>query len=79
MIRTPRIPFVESRAAWPLLLTTAAIMAIGVFIPMGPVAGYFKMEALPPLYWPFLVAILLGYAALTTVVKRHYIHRFGWQ
>lgn len=79
MIRTPRLPFIESRPAWPLLLTTLAIMAVGIFLPMGPLADYFKLQALPPLYWPLLVAILLGYAVLTTVVKRYYIRKFGWQ
>ena len=79
MIRTPRLSFVQSRAAWPLLWTTAAIMAVGVFLPMGPLAGYFKLQALPPLYWPLLVLIVLGYAVLTTVVKRWYSRRFGWQ
>ena len=79
MIRTPRLSFVQSRAAWPLLWTTAAIMAVGVFLPMGPLSGYFKLQALPPLYWPLLVLIVLGYAVLTTVVKRWYSRRFGWQ
>lgn len=54
-------------------------MAIGVFVPMGLLAGYLKMEALPPMYWLFLVVIWLGYATLITVVKRYYIRRFGWQ
>jgi len=79
MIRTPLLPFIQSRAAWPLLATTLLIMAIGVFLPMGPLAGYFKMQALPPLYWPLLLVIMCGYAVLTTMVKRRYIRRFGWQ
>ncbi|ODU58087.1 MAG: magnesium-translocating P-type ATPase [Comamonadaceae bacterium SCN 68-20] len=79
MIRTPRLPFIQSRAAWPLLLTTAAIMAVGIFLPMGPLAGHFKLQALPPLYWPLLAAILLGYAVLATWAKRAYMRRFGWQ
>ncbi len=54
-------------------------MAVGIFLPMGPLADYFKLQALPPLYWPLLVVILLGYAVLTTVVKRYYIRKFGWQ
>ncbi|MBV8247648.1 MAG: magnesium-translocating P-type ATPase [Comamonas sp.] len=78
MIRTPRLPFIQSRAAWPLLATTAAIMAMGVFLPMGPLAGDFKLQALPPLYWPLLATILLGYAVLATRLKRVYIRRFGW-
>jgi Mg2+-importing ATPase len=79
MIRTPHIPFIESRPAAPLLLTTLAIMAIGVFLPMSPVADYFKLQPLPLAYWPCLLAILVGYMALTTGMKRVYIRRFGWQ
>ena len=79
MIRTPRIPFVESRAAVPLLAMTLFIMAAGIFLPMGPLASYFKLEALPPAYFGWLAAVLLGYAVLTTLMKRYYIRRFGWQ
>jgi len=79
MIRTPKVPFVQSIAAPPLLLMTGLIMAIGVLLPMSPLAGYFKLQALPPGYWPFLVAILFGYAVLTTLLKKVYIRRYGWQ
>jgi Mg2+-importing ATPase len=79
MIRTPKIPFIESRAAWPLLVMTLLIMAAGIFLPMGPLASYFKLEALPLAYFGWLAAILLGYAVLTTLMKRYYIRRFGWQ
>jgi Mg2+-importing ATPase len=78
-IRTQKIPFLQSRAAAPLLLATGAIMAIGLFLPMGPLAEYFKMQPLPPLYFLFLVAILLGYMALTQAMKGFYARRYGWQ
>lgn len=79
LIRTPKVPFIESHAAWPLLIMTVLITAIGVLLPMGPLADYFRMEALP---WPFFVwlgGILFGYAVLTSLMKRYYIRRFGWQ
>ncbi len=79
MIRSPKIPFIESRAAWPLMAMTLLIMAVGVFLPMGPLADYFKLQALPGMYFFWLAAILLSYAFLTTVMKRYYIRRFGWQ
>ena len=46
---------------------------------MGPLASYFKLEALPPLYFVFLPMILLAYMALTQAVKGFYIRKFGWQ
>ena len=79
MIRTPKIPFIQSRAATPLLVMTAVIMAIGIFLPMGPLAHYFKLQALPPLYFVFLPMILLGYMTLTQAMKGFYFRRYGWQ
>jgi Mg2+-importing ATPase len=79
MIRTPKLPFIGSRAAAPLMAMTAAIMVAGIWLPMGPLAGYFKLQPLPPAYFLWLAGILLGYGVLTTVMKRFYICRFGWQ
>jgi Mg2+-importing ATPase len=79
MIRTPKIPFIQSRAATPLLVMTAIIMAIGIFLPMGPLAHYFKLQALPPLYFVFLLMILLAYMGLTQAMKSIYFRRYGWQ
>jgi len=79
MIRTPKIPFIQSRAATPLLVMTAVIMAIGIFLPMGPLAHYFKLQALPPLYFVFLPMILLAYMGLTQAMKGIYFRRYGWQ
>jgi P-type Mg2+ transporter len=79
MIRTPKLPFIESRAAPPLMAMTLAIMALGLWLPMGPLAESFKLQPLPAAYFPWLAAILLGYGVLTTAVKRLYVRRFGWQ
>ncbi len=79
MVRTPKLPFVQSRAAWPLMGMTLAIMAVGLWLPLGPLASYFKLQALPTAYYGWLVAILLGYCLLTTLMKRVYIRRYGWQ
>jgi len=79
LIRTPRIPFLQSRAATPLLVTTGLIMAVGIVLPMGPLAHYFKLQALPPLFFVYLAAILVGYMVLTQAMKAYYTRRFGWQ
>lgn len=79
MVRTPKIPFVQSRAAARLMVMTLAIMAVGLWLPLGPLASYFKLQALPLAYYGWLVAILVGYSVLTTLMKRLYIRRFGWQ
>jgi Mg2+-importing ATPase len=79
MIRTPKLPFIQSRAATPLLVMTAAIMAAGIFLPMGPLASDFKLQPLPLAYFPWLAGILIGYCVLTTLMKQVYIRHFGWQ
>jgi Mg2+-importing ATPase len=58
---------------------TLIIMAIGIIIPMSPLAHYFKLEALPLSYFPWLIAILVCYAALIQGMKRWYSNRYGWQ
>ena len=79
MIRTPKLPFIQSRASAALTVMTILIMAFGIFLPMGPLAPYFKLQALPLPYFAWLAAILLTYCLLTTLMKRIYIRRFGWQ
>jgi Mg2+-importing ATPase len=54
-------------------------MAVCVFLPMGPFAHYFNLQALPMAYFPWLIAILFGYMALTQFMKGIYSRRFGWQ
>lgn len=78
IIRTPKMAFIESRASASLIAATLVIMAIGIFLPMSPLASYFKMEALPWPYFIWLFGIVAGYVALTSLMKRYYIKRFGW-
>ncbi|HKB60626.1 MAG TPA: magnesium-translocating P-type ATPase [Gallionellaceae bacterium] len=79
MIRTQKIPFIQSRAAIPLLVMTGIIMAIGIALPMTSAAHYFRLHALPLMFFPWLVAILAGYMALTQVMKGFFVRRYGWQ
>ncbi|HXT13724.1 MAG TPA: magnesium-translocating P-type ATPase [Candidatus Angelobacter sp.] len=69
VIRTNQLPFIQSRASWQLTLTTALIMAIGAYLPFSPLGQFLGFVPLPPLYWPLLLATLLGYVALTQLVK----------
>ncbi len=79
MIRTRRIPFIQSRAAWPLIVMTGIVMALGIALPFSPLASYLQLQALPLSYFPWLVAILAGYMVLTQMVKGFYARRYGWQ
>jgi Mg2+-importing ATPase len=69
IIRTNKIPFIESRASWPLMVTTVLIMACGIALPFSPLRTYLGLEALPAWYWPLLALTLLAYAVTAQGVK----------
>ncbi|ALR77790.1 magnesium-translocating P-type ATPase [[Enterobacter] lignolyticus] len=77
MLRTQKIPFIQSRATLPVLLTTACIMVIGIYIPFSPLGAMVGLEPLPLSYFPWLVATLLSYCLVAQGMKRFYIKRFG--
>jgi Mg2+-importing ATPase len=77
MIRTQHIPFIQSRAATPVILLTTCIMVVGIYLPFSPLGEHVGMVPLPMSYFPWLAGILLSYCVLTQLVKRLYIHRFG--
>ncbi|SUH11408.1 magnesium-transporting ATPase MgtA [Salmonella enterica subsp. enterica] len=70
MIRTRRLPFIQSRAAWPLMAMTLLVMVVGVSLPFSPLASYLQLQALPLSYFPWLIAILAGYMTFNPVSER---------
>lgn len=77
VIRTSRVPFIQSRASWPLIVTTAVIMSIGILLPTTRLGSYLGFVELPPLYWPLLALTLLFYMGLTHMVKT-WLVRHQW-
>lgn len=77
VIRTNKIPFLQSRASAFLTGTSLAVMAIGVAIPFSPLGPYLGFTTLPPLYWPLLAITLLSYVLLTQAAKMVLLRR-GW-
>jgi len=77
MIRTQHIPFIQSRAATPVIVLTASIMAFGIYLPFSPLGAHLGMVPLPVAYFGWLAGILLSYCVLTQLVKTLYIRRFG--
>jgi Mg2+-importing ATPase len=69
VIRTNKVPFLQSRASWPLVLTSLGVMAIGVWLPSSPFASALGFAPLPHAYWALLLATLALYVALTQGVK----------
>jgi len=77
MIRTPKVPFIQSRAAWPVTMTTMAIIAVGMILPFVGFGSALGLRPLPGSYFGWLAGIALGYAVLVQIMKRWYIGRFG--
>jgi Mg2+-importing ATPase len=77
IIRTRRIPFFESRASMPLILTTLIICGVGVWLPFSPFARDLGFRLLPPLYWPIVALMLITYLGLTHVMRAWFHRRFG--
>ena len=77
MIRTRKIPFIQSWAKAPVTALTSLIMVIGIFIPFSPLAKALKLQPLPLSYFPFLIGILFCYCVFTQVVKKWYMKRFN--
>ncbi len=69
VIRTNKIPFLQSIASWPLLVMSAVIMMVGIAIPYTAVGSYFGFTSLPSQYWPILGLTLVCYVVLTQLVK----------
>lgn len=76
MIRTRKIPFVQSWASAPLVAVTSTIMLMGIIIPFTSLAGALKMQSLPLSYFPWLIIILTAYCLLTQMVKNWYIKKY---
>ncbi len=77
VIRTNKIPFIQSRASKTLILTSLLIVALGVWLTVSPLAGMLGFVSLPALYWPILLAMLVCYVGLTQLVKTWFVRRYG--
>ena len=76
MIRTQKIPFIQSRASWQVTGLTVLIMATGILLPFTRLGNSIGLTALPLSYFPWLAGILTCYCVLTQVIKNWYIRRF---
>src|SRR5674476_85415 len=77
VIRTNKIPSIESRASWPLIATSLIIVAVGAWLTVSPLADTLGFVALPPLYWLLLAIMLMSYMILTQLVKTWFVRRYS--
>src|SRR5579872_1823741 len=77
IIRTAKIPFIQSRASPALIATTIIICAIGITLPFTWAGAALGFVPLPWAYWPLVAVMLLTYATLTHFVKVWFMRRWG--
>ena len=75
MLRTPRVPLLQSRAAWQVTMLTFLGVAVGTAIPFAPLGRWLEMGTLPVGFFPWLLAVLTGYLGLVSVVKLRFVRR----
>ncbi len=76
MIRTSKLPFVQSRASLPLVLSTVLVGIIAIALVFSPVALGFDLATLPLTFAPWLILLLAGYCASTQLFKVLYMRRY---
>lgn len=76
LIRTNKIPFIQSCASIPVILITTAIILTGVLIPFTPFGNYLKMVALPFAYFPYLLLTMFSYIILCQILKMLFIRKY---
>lgn len=76
MLRTRKIPFIQSTAALPVMLATGLVMALGIYVPFSPLGSMVGLVPLPWEYFPWLAGTLLSYCVVAQTMKTLYIRRF---
>lgn len=76
MLRTPKLPFVQSRASFSVTLLTGAGICIVTVIPFTAAGNALGLAVLPPVYFVWLMIFVFGYMLLATAAKRSYIEKY---
>jgi P-type Mg2+ transporter len=69
VIRTNKVPLIQSRASWQLIITSTSIMLVGLWLPSSPIGQWLGFVPLPWQFLPFLLMTLILYVVLTQLVK----------
>ena len=77
MIRTEKIPFIQSRATAPVLILTGVIITLGIALPYSTFGISIGLQPLPMTYFPWLIGIILSYCIVTQFMKKIYIKKFS--
>lgn len=76
MLRSPKLPFIQSRPALSVVMTTLAAVFFVTLLPYGPFAALLKVAPLNGTYFLFLILVMILYMASITFVKHLYIKKY---
>ncbi len=77
MIRTPKLPFIQSRASAPVTLLTMAGIIVLTIIPFTELGAMLGFVSLPAMYFAYLIPCIIMYMVLATSLKKAYVRRYG--
>jgi Mg2+-importing ATPase len=77
VIRTNKIPFLQSNASLQLILSTSLVCIVGMALPYSPIGPALGLVQLPNGYWAFLGITIAVYLSLTQMIKAWFIRKFG--
>ncbi|WP_125605431.1 magnesium-translocating P-type ATPase [Lapidilactobacillus bayanensis] len=75
-LRTPKVPFLQSTAAKPMLIASAVEIIFGSILPFTFLGRDIGLSALPGIYWPWLLLTVIAYLILVTIAKQLYVRKF---
>ncbi|MFA4975547.1 MAG: magnesium-translocating P-type ATPase [Candidatus Paceibacterota bacterium] len=76
VIRTSKIPFFQSWASWPVIISTLCVISFGIYLPFSPFANALKFLPLPPLYFVLLFIGIILYFIITQLLKMYFIKKY---
>ncbi|HLQ40378.1 MAG TPA: cation transporting ATPase C-terminal domain-containing protein, partial [Tetragenococcus sp.] len=77
ILRTQKIPFVQSHASIHVTLASIAAIVLGAAFVLTPLGEAIDFVALPSMYWFYFVLIILGYLLTLQIAKHFYAHYYG--
>lgn len=77
LIRTPKVPFVQSVASRSVIISTVFALIIGIVIPYTNFGERIGMTLVPAIYFLYLIGIIFAYMMVVTIIKKLYIKKYG--
>jgi len=78
-IRTRRVPFLRSRPSAGLLSASLGVVALGVYLPLSPLAGVLGFDPLPVPFFLALLGMTVVYLVLVELAKQWFFSRSAQQ